>query len=261
MTNTLVKKALRELKNEVRFAALRHSLLEASIAFLITLAMLDLLALKWYWAALVSSPLMIYAFRRNFKKANLYFVEQKIPQLKDQLLTVNDTANKMNEVIAALHHETLMQLKRVHNSIFVRFGGLTFKISILICLSFLIVGFSAFNVKLIEFEDLVGKMQQLGEFGIYDLNASLLDYEENTSEDIYGDKSIAELGYEELQLQINPIKSEVDIRDIQDAEKREFAKERRAQEIIATNDIAYEENIPKEYRKIVKFYFNEITKN
>ena len=77
---------------------------------------------------------------------------------------------------------------------------------------------------------------------------------------ILGEESVTELGRQQLDLQINPIMSDVDIGKVRDPEKRSF-REVPPPEIRATSDVSYEEDIPKEYQRIVKTYFKEITKS
>ena len=70
---------------------------------------------------------------------------------------------------------------------------------------------------------------------------------------------IAELGDEQLQLELNPIKSDADISKTKEPEHRKF-RSTIPTEIAASTDASYEESIPKGYQKIVKSYFREITR-
>jgi hypothetical protein len=79
------------------------------------------------------------------------------------------------------------------------------------------------------------------------------------SEDIYGNKSIEEIGNDELQLQLSPVLSDIDISKVSPPESKEF-KSALPQEIKATTDVSFQESIPKGYQRIVKSYFREIAK-
>jgi len=61
-------------------------------------------------------------------------------------------------------------------------------------------------------------------------------------------------------LQINPLKSDVDIGKVYDPEERRV-REVPPPDIRATADVSFEEQIPKQYQRIVKTYFKEITKS
>jgi hypothetical protein len=256
-----VQKALREVRNSVRTIALLHATLGAIIFFFAGLLIMQLVALRWYWAFAVASPFIIWVYYRNLSNANLYLVENTVTEFKDVLTTLRDSMHLNNEVVRELQRETIIKLKHIKNSYFLRFGGITVKLLSIVVLSVTIVSLAAFNIQFVAFTDIVDAVSDIRPFQEYALDESLLDYEENETDEIYGNKSVAELGLEELQLKINPLESDIDISDIKEAEKREFATERAAREIIAANDASYSENIPKEYRKIVKFYFNEITKS
>ena len=62
-----------------------------------------------------------------------------------------------------------------------------------------------------------------------------------------------------LKLQISPADTDIDISNVKEPEKKDF-KSYAAKEIFATTDASYEENIPKNYHKIVKSYFTQISK-
>ncbi|MBS3175786.1 hypothetical protein J4457_00965, partial [Candidatus Woesearchaeota archaeon] len=78
---------------------------------------------------------------------------------------------------------------------------------------------------------------------------------------IFGEESIAELGAEELNLQINPVLSEIDINDVSDAKEKEFKKDYFEEDIEATQDKTYEEDIDKKHREVVKNYYKEIAQS
>jgi len=123
----------------------------------------------------------------------------------------------------------------------------------------LIIGASAYSVKFLDFEKAWKEIKDYRPGGDYALQDELLKFEENLSEDIYGNESIAELGNDELMLQLNPSLSDIDISQIKDPEHREF-KSNVPTEIAGSTDASFEESIPKGYQKIVKSYFRQIVK-
>jgi hypothetical protein len=127
--------------------------------------------------------------------------------------------------------------------------------------SFIIIGSAAFNVEFLDIKDVITEVQEFKPFEEYDINQELLEYEESQNlSEILGEEQITELGQKQLDLQINPIKSDVDIGTVRDPEKMKF-KEVPPPEIRATSDVSFEEEIPKQYQRIVKTYFKEITKS
>lgn len=127
--------------------------------------------------------------------------------------------------------------------------------------SFVIIGSSAFNVKFLDFNKAIKEIKEFKPFEEYDINQELLEFEESQNlSEILGEKSIAELGRQQLDLEINPIMSDVDIGKVRPPEERSF-REVPPPEIRATTDVSFEDNIPKQYQRIVKTYFKEITKS
>lgn len=256
---TLSKYALHEVIAQVQGIALARATLTTIIILLSLMLLTTLVTIPWYWAAIGAIPFAIYTYIKNMRNANLYLVENTAPEFRHMLTTVADTVQRENEVIESLRAEMLEKLKHIKNSYFIEFGTLGAKVVSIIVLSILIISLTAFNIRLLDFtvatNNIGGRL-----FNTYAINENGLTYTLNESGDIYGDKTLAALGTEELQLQIHPVENDIDISDIKDAEQREFTASRSAQEIIAANDATYSEDIPNEYRKIVKFYFNEITK-
>ena len=258
--STLVRDALRDLTSTVRNLVLLQASLSIIAWFVGFLLICGVLNLKWYYAIIPTLVAIVVIFRQQVRKANIYLVEHNIPEFKDILTTVSDTVEKSNEIIDVLHKETIQSMRRIKSSSFIAFGGMTTKVVVIVVLCIVTASLAAFNGRFIDVPRLAGKIS-LSDFGVYGLNESLLQYAENESLDIYGNKSVAELGYEELQLQITPVQSELDLNDIKDVEDKDFRASRSADDIRASVDATYSEDVPKEYRKIVKYYFNEISKD
>ena len=252
-----VKRALAEVVRHVRFIALSRATVKCVLFFLAGLLIMQVLTLDWYWGVVLASPFMLWTIIKNWRNANLYLVENTMTDMRHMLTTVRDTVSRENEVINALREDMLVKLRGVKNSYFINFGRLSLKVTGVLLLSIVVVSLAAFNVRFLDFEqDVVGGRM----FQTYSVDDDLLQFELNESQDIYGERSVAALGLEELEVKIQPIKSDIDISQVDEAGQREFRQERSAQEILASNDGAYSDDIPKEYRKIVKFYFNEISK-
>ena len=78
-------------------------------------------------------------------------------------------------------------------------------------------------------------------------------------EDIYGKRSIALLGKESLDISVDVTESELDITKIREAKQKDFTEEFPTK-ISAIADVSYEEKIPKDYKEIIKSYFERIAK-
>jgi len=90
-----------------------------------------------------------------------------------------------------------------------------------------------------------------------DLN---LSYVEGNLDDILGNRSIAKLGVKELSLIIRPLESDADLNNIKQVSKEDFNAPIFPKEIYTSYDVAYNDRIAKENQKLVKNYFEQISR-
>ena len=257
-----IQKALRELKRALIEIHLLTWALDTLVVFLVSELVFFLLTIPWLYSFI---PAGIYATIHAYherKKLTYHYVEEKNPALKEQLITAADNVDKEYEIVEYLNRDVLENMRHTMTSYFFSFGKLTRELFFLFVIAFLIIGASAYNVRFLDTHKAIEEVKNFKAFNKdYDVDEALLEFEEgNPDEDeIYGEKSIAELGNEQLQLELNPIKSDADISKIQEPEHRKF-RSTVPTEILASTDASYEESIPKGYQKIVKSYFREISK-
>ena len=263
MKKKKIKHAIRELKDSLAYFGLFSSLFDSLILFALVILVLYLLNLPWVLAFLAVIPYLFIHTKSNIRKLNLKFVEAKVPELEEALRTCADTKDiEDNEVVAQLHEEVIDKMKKIKTSYFLSLSKLSRQIIFLAILSFLIIVVSAYHVRFIDVPQTIDDLKNLGssKHESYMIDESLLGYEEMDEDaDIFGNKSVAELGSKELTLEINPLLSDVDISKIDDPRDVEFY-EVIPTEIDAVTDASYEESIPKHYQRIVKTYFKEISK-
>jgi len=262
-----VKHAIRELKDSLAYIGLFSSLFDTIVLFAVCIFVLYLLNLSWLFAFLVVIPYMFFHTRSNLKKLNLKFVEAKVPELEEELRTCADTKNiEDNEVVKLLHDDAIKKMKKIRTSYFLSLGKLSRQLIFLAVVCFLLVLVSAYDIRLIDVPQSIEDFNRLREesrmSGNYKIDESLLDFEEMDEDaDIFGNKSVAELGSKELLLEINPLMSDVDISQISDPDRNKDFRTVPPADIGATTDASYEESIPKQYQRIIKKYFTEISKN
>ncbi len=253
--------ALREAKSSVYQIVLFNSVIDTLVAYMLLLLGCLLLTLPAWWALIPAAAYALVHTYGNIKEVNFAAIESKFPNLNEQLITVADNWKEDNEIVQALNQEVLQKMREIRTSSFLNFGKLTREIAVMAVISFVIIGSSAFNVKFLDLQETLKELNEFKPFQEYDINQELLEYEESQNlSEILGDKSIAELGQEQLNLELNPLKSDVDIGNVRDPTERNF-REVPPPEIKATTDVSFEEQIPKQYQRIVKNYFKEITKS
>lgn len=254
-----IAKALREAKSSILTIALFHSALDTIVAFsLLCLACL-LFGFSFWWALLIA---FIYAVIHTYgqvKSVTYKVIESKVPDLEEQLRTAADYAKEDNEILEALNEEVVQKMRNIRTGDFINFAKVTRELLVVTVVSFLIIGASAFNVQFLDVKGIVQEVRDFKPFQDYEINEALLQYEESQNlSEILGDENLEALGQQQLDLELNPLKSDVDIGKVNPPETRRF-KEVPPPQIRATGDQSYEENIPKEYQRIVKTYFKEIT--
>lgn len=254
--------ALAEVRSAVTQITLFTTLLDTLVVFLICTLALILVVLPW-WYALVPTVIygVLHVVRTVKKHQNLAYVEEKVPELEEQLITVADNTDKENAIVESLQQDVLRGMRAIKTSYFLSFGRLVRELITLAVVSILIITASAHHIAFLDFRETLKDLQNLGKGpqGPYELTGEGLEFVENLSEDIYGNKSIAELGNDELQLQLTPVLSDIDIGRTKPPQSREFSSSL-PEEIKATTDVSFQESIPKGYQRIVKSYFREIAK-
>ncbi|MBI4146625.1 hypothetical protein HY489_04790 [Candidatus Woesearchaeota archaeon] len=253
--------ALREAKTAVLQVALFHSAIDALVMFLLLLLGSLVFSIPKGYAVLAALVYTIVHTWGNLKDVNFKAIEDKTPGLQEQLITVADNVKAQNEIVDALNLEVLQKMKEIRTSSFLNFPKLTREIAVMAVVSFVIIGSSALNVQFLDLGDIVKQVRDFKPLEPYDVNTELLEFEESTNlSEILGDEDIAELGKQQLDLQLNPLMSDVEIGMVRPPEEREF-KEVAPPEIKAAADQSFEDQIPKQYQRIVRTYFKEITKS
>lgn len=254
-----IKKGLKEVKTVLKSTAVFYGILTSGIIFLALYLLLILIKIEWYYAFFAWFPFTVWYFYHHMKKANYHTVEQQTPQLHEQLRTAADHKHVENTVTHALHEDVLRNLIHVKVTDFVQFPKLTKQLFILIILVFAILYVGSANVHFFDAKLLVkeiGDIQKAKYYPGATFDVPPIPEDESS---IFGNKSLIELGTKELQLQITPILSDIDVSKIKPPEQQHF-QENVPREILAVPEASYEENIPKEHQEIVKNYFSQIVK-
>jgi len=251
--------ALREVKTVVKTTAFLHSIMDSILVFLLAFLVLILIKLPWYYAFAPWAIFLVWHMYKRVTGATYVSVEEKFPSLREELRTAADSGRKDNPVVNALHHDVMHKLRNVMVSEFIGFKKLTKQIFLATLMVFLILFFAANNVKLFDTKELLKELDQLRRLPYYPgAGFEVPPIPENESS-IYGNKSLIELGTQELQLQITPLLSDLNVNKVKPPEEQKF-REGLPREIVASPEASYEENIPKEHQQIVKNYFSQIVK-
>ncbi len=259
----IVEKALRELKKVMYLLDLSNILLNAFIVFLSVLLLATIFEFDWKTSLVLSIAYLLIASVKAFLTNKFALVESRVPELNEQITTVADNVSKSNPILDSLKQDVVRNMHKVKTSYFIDFNTVAARLILLCGLSFLIVLLSFVNVKF-DFAGFSDFASGLGIGGFRDSSTNLTDIElqllEGNLSSILGNKSLAELGSRELSLRINPLESDVDLNKVRKEGESGFTPPSFPKEIYTSYDAAYSENIAKENQKVVKSYFEEITK-
>ncbi|RJQ22778.1 hypothetical protein C4580_00010 [Candidatus Woesearchaeota archaeon] len=256
-----IAKALHEARSTLFQIALFHSILDTLVVLILLLLGCTLLSLPRWWALVAAGIYAVVHTRGNLREVDFRTIEAKFPELEEQLITVADNVREDNQIIEALNTEVLAKMKHIQSASFLNFPKLTRELLTMAVVSFIIIGAAAFHVKFLDIGDIAKQIRDFNPQEPFDINAELLQFEESQNlSEILGDPSIAELGKQQLDLQLNPLLSDVDIGKVRPPEDKTF-QEVAPPQIRAQTDQSYEEDIPKQYQRIVKTYFKEITRS
>ena len=260
----IIEQALKELKLSWQIVTFSAIFIDILLTFVISVGIITLIGSHWTYAFIPTAIFIAYKFYKIAFVNPYKEVEYTAPTLKEKLRTSADNTNQENFITEELHKEVLSDIKNVKSSYMVDYRNLYVKLISLAVCSFIVIIISNSQVN-------------FGGFGALGLAVSNLGFDHGptgktidipnvtlASEagdlDIYGNSHVAELDLKKLQFEINPVDSDINIHDIKDVEKKEFAQQTIPKDIYTTYDIAFSDKIPKENQKIVKKYFDKITR-
>lgn len=260
----IVEKALGELRKVLFVLDFSGKFLDAFLIFLFFLLMMNIFSFTWYYSLLPALVYLIVSLIFSYFQNKYLFVEHKVPELNEQLRTVADNIYRSNPIVDSLKEDVVKNMKKVKTSYFINEKVIGIKLLVLCGLAFLIVLFSFINIKfdVNGFDlDLSDQLKAIGirNYGKEPVRLGFFLSQGNLS-DILGNKSIADLGSEELQLAISPLESDVDLSILRGEESQEFNQPNFPKEIYTRYDVSYNEKIAKENQKVVKNYFDQITR-
>ncbi len=256
-----ITEALKELKLTWNIIQGSEQIVEGMLVITIALAFIIFIGISWVYSLI---PFLIYVGYKTYQyiKGNLFkSIEEKTPNLKEKLRTAAEFKDKETQMVKELNEDVVKEIKKVKSSFLVDYKTVAYRLLGLICLSFMVIIFSTMNINLGGVEGISYSINQ-----IKFINEEKMDIpdiaiaSEEGDLDIYGDASVAELGLEKQELEVNALDSEIDLNKIGGVEKKTFAPQSIPKEIYTTYDVSYNERIPKENQKIVKNYFEKITR-
>ena len=220
------------------------------------------LALFNLYPASALLPAAIYFLIAAYKKMGsnkMKTVESKYDMLREKLRTAADNVDLENPVVDELQGEVMQEVKRVGISSFLNPKKLSYKIFVCVILAFTIVFISTFHLSFLDLENLLKEIPGLLENNPIGRRGSATSFDDvNLTDDIYGDKDLAVLGNDLINIKIKPANFKVSVKEGGKVEEKNFDEIFPGDVFIESSEV-FDENVPLEEQELVKTYFKKIT--
>lgn len=235
-------------------------------SIIIFLSIYLFLAFIKFYPFLAIIPAIVYLAIDSYVRARKKYyreVEKAYPILNEKLRTAADNLYANNIMVAELKNEIMQDIKKVKVGSFVNQRNTSYKILACVLLCFGILFVSTLNV---GFD--IKLMFQKNPFYNYNIqggnetgtgeSGDERSAGGGTSDEIFGEPEVAELGQELFDFSITSSGYEINLDDIKEVERKEFQELFPGTDSVFSSSGVYEENIPKEQQQLVKNYFKTI---
>jgi hypothetical protein len=196
-------------------------------------------------------------------RGNKYLeVEKKFPQLNEKIRTAVDNIYTENPVVDELRAEVSKDMKQVDYASFFNQKRTSYKILFIILLCFSIIFLANYDVGFkLNFERVFGFVDG-GEGNATGLVSDIISATTSgPDDDIYGEEFLANLGRDELTININKVGYEINMDDVKDPTLEDFEDSLFPQDIGIEQAEVYNKNILKEHQELVKNYFKNMAES
>jgi hypothetical protein len=217
-----VKGLFTEVKMEMLKIALIYSFLDSVMLFFVIYFIASFFNIKFLYTLLIPGIITFIFFVIRFvskvNKMRLKDMEDANPQLKEMLRTAHDNQNEQNPLMDALFLELKGKMRTASSGNLLESKKIIARIISAVVIVFLIVFVSSVNVNLKKIDIPFEKLKFLVPNGQNHQEGKITDLVFNQTDVIYGDASIAKLGNDKININVNPTMSEIDLNNIKEAE-------------------------------------------
>jgi len=258
-----IKKLFREVQFEVVKVAFLNSFLNACLVFFSLYLIMTLVDINFTYAVVFSLLFFVADFINLKSKLGLKSVEETNPVVKDMLSTAYDNQEEKNVLVLGLFYDLVKKMKKVSAGSMLDSSLLFKKVLAITILTFAVVFVASLEIYVGNINIPLNKIG--GDIGSFfggpgqTKNTSLEVLGFNDTTGLYGDESLAKLGKEELNLNINPSISELDFNKEKDLEDKQFDMNTFPVEPSVQSSDFGENDIPEE-AELAKAYNLELKK-
>ena len=245
-------------KNIIIFFTVLRGIIVFLISFLITITV----GLPWIVALIPSLIYLVALYKKNNSLNKFKEIESRYPELNERLRAAVDNLDESNMFVYDLHLDVAKLIKEVRMSEFFNKERAKKDLMMIAFLSIMIILIAPLNIHLFEF-DLNNGVEKWDLSSILNkIYKDVVGYAEGdtgigVNEDIFGKNSVAMLGNKEIEIQISSSNSEIDIRNIREAQPATF-EAAYPQEVTAVGAQSFQEQIPRDQQELVKNYYKNI---
>jgi len=257
------KYAINDVKKHLTYFIAFDSLLTSLLIYLGVYFVFVSIAFKGVLAILPAGLYLWYDLRLKLRQNVVRNVEEKYPDMDEQLITASEyPQDENNPFVNELHRETMSELKKVELSRFIDMNVNSKKLGGIVVLSLLIIVFAHFGLYYDvtgNFGDIVDKVKPVFSQGGDDSGSGGTEQVvgKEGGSDIYGEASLADLGDDAVDLSLLSNNMEFDSTNIYDIQERQFKDVMLFPSDIQTveSDVSTQGEVSKEHAELVKNYF------
>jgi hypothetical protein len=247
-----IHSALREIEISLRSLTLFNVIIKTLVILMVSYLLLFMIGLNPNLSLIPSFAYFISSFFVESKVDKIRRVEKKYPMLNEELRTARDHKNEENIVLKELEEDVVRDLKTVELSTFFSYS----KSLILVLLLVLAISSSLYiassNIRILDFNNLMDTAMKR-------FISNLENNTGNKSSENFLDsqESIMEVGNERIQVEINPVGTSFDFKEVSDTGAHEFSTSF-PKDVFLSSAAAYENEFTEEQQQLIKNYFEKV---
>ena len=254
---------VKEIKHSLNNLVIFDTFMNSAIIFLACYLALSITGMQPLYALVPAAGFLLASLFFKLRENKILAVESAYPELREKLRTAADYANVDNPIVDELQQEAMRDMKKVEVAAFLKTSAVSYRVLTSLILSFLIIMVAVYDIKWdlnLAFKKSPDYKYGEGGKNPGDEEGDVRSAGEGTSDNIFGDETVAKLGEKDLKIALKTQSYEISLRDFKKPEKREFA-DLFPKEISAQSSGSYEESIPQEQQELVKNYFKKLAQS
>ena len=213
----------------------------------------------FYVILILTIILFIRSIIQKFRENKILILEKRYPNLNERLRTSYDYKERTNEVIDELHSEISQMMTKVDVDAFLSDNKIIVKVAVICMMMSATLYLSSIGLDVLDLKNAIvnsAAFKKTTGFvaGLFDETR-----DEVKNRPLLDKPRLIATGDKDLNISIETYNTELDINNIGSPEKNDFGGSY-PQEVAGAAQETYQENIPEDYKDVVKEYFKKINK-